>query len=124
MPCVERLTIDLAVAAAEEAAKLGIAAVALFPHTQDKLKTADGREAVNPKNLVCLAVKAIKKTVPELGVMCDVALDPYTNHGHDGVLVGDSLDGRLKVELHPGARRPLAHQRANRPHDPRAFRQR
>jgi porphobilinogen synthase len=91
MPGVERLTIDLAVAAAEKAAKLGIPAVALFPHTPDKLKTADGREAVNPKNLVCRAVKAIKKTVPELGVMCDVALDPYTSHGHDGVLVGDYI---------------------------------
>src|SRR5882672_8440937 len=73
MPGVERLSIDLAIAAAEEAVSLGIPAVALFPHTEVSLKTPDGREAVNPKNLVCRAVRAIKKTVPDLGLMCDVA---------------------------------------------------
>jgi porphobilinogen synthase len=99
MPGVERLSIDLALAAAEESAKLGIPVVALFPHTHDKLKTADGREAVNPKNLVCRAVKAIKKAVPELGVMCDVALDPYTSHGHDGVLVGDYVGNDETVNI-------------------------
>jgi porphobilinogen synthase len=89
MPGVERLSVDLAVDAAKEAADLGIPVVALFPHTEETLKTADGREAANPKNLVCRAVRAIKKAVPNLGVMCDVALDPYTSHGHDGVLAGD-----------------------------------
>jgi porphobilinogen synthase len=89
MPGVERLSIDLAVTAGEEAASLGIPVVALFPHTDPKLKTPDGRDAVNPKNLVCRAVRAIKKAVPDLGLMCDVALDPYTSHGHDGRLKGD-----------------------------------
>ena len=86
MPGVERLTIDQAVGAAQEAVRLGIPAVALFPHTDHALKTEDGREALNPANLVCRAVHAIKRATPEIGVLCDVALDPYTTHGHDGVL--------------------------------------
>jgi porphobilinogen synthase len=89
MPGVERLTIDLAVEAAQEAASLGIPVIALFPHTDEKLKKPDGREGVNPRNLVCRAVRAIKKAVPDIGIMCDVALDPYTSHGHDGILKGD-----------------------------------
>jgi porphobilinogen synthase len=99
MPGVERLSIDFALAAAEEAATLGIPVVALFPHTDQKLKTPDGREAANPKNLVCRAVKAIKKAVPHLGIMCDVALDPYTSHGHDGVLVGEYVGNDETVEI-------------------------
>jgi porphobilinogen synthase len=99
MPGVERLSTDLAVAAAEEAAKLGIPAVALFPHTDQKLKTADGREAVNPNNLVCRAVRAIKKAVPNIGVMCDVALDPFTSHGHDGLLINDYVANDETVEV-------------------------
>jgi porphobilinogen synthase len=87
MPGVERRSIDLAVDAAKEAAILGIPVIALFPHTDSKLKTEDGREATNADNLICRAVRAIKKTVPDIGVLCDVALDPYTSHGHDGVLV-------------------------------------
>jgi porphobilinogen synthase len=87
MPGVDRLSPDMAVAAAEEAAKLGIPAVALFPYTDNALKTEDGREALNHDNLVCRTVRAIKKAVPEVGVMCDVALDPYTSHGHDGLLI-------------------------------------
>ncbi|HEX3431694.1 MAG TPA: porphobilinogen synthase [Rhizomicrobium sp.] len=86
MPGVERLTIDQAIGAVEEAAHLGIPAVALFPHTDHALKTEDGREALNPSNLVCRAVRAIKRAVPQIGVVCDVALDPYTTHGHDGIL--------------------------------------
>ena len=86
MPGVERLSIDLAVAAAAEAAELGIPVVALFPNTDPKLKSDDGREAVNPNNLICRAVKAIKKAVPDIGVLCDVALDPYTSHSHDGLI--------------------------------------
>ena len=86
MPGVDRLTVDLAVAAAREASALGIPVIALFPLTPAALKTEDGREAVNPDNLVCRAVKAIKSAVPEIGILCDVALDPYTSHGHDGVL--------------------------------------
>jgi len=87
MPGVERLSVDLAVGAAEEAAKLGIPVIALFPYTDPALKTADGREAVNANNLVCRTVRAIKMAVPEIGVLCDVALDPYTDHGHDGLLI-------------------------------------
>ncbi len=86
MPGVERLSVDLAVAKAEEAAELGIPAIALFPNTDMGLRSPDGREAFNPDNLVCRAVRAIKKAVPDLGIMCDVALDPYTSHGHDGLL--------------------------------------
>ncbi|HTQ15044.1 MAG TPA: porphobilinogen synthase [Rhizomicrobium sp.] len=85
MPGVDRLTVDLLPAAAEEAAKLGIPVIAFFPYTDPALKTADGKEALNPQNLVCRAVREIKKAVPEIGVLCDVALDPYTCHGHDGV---------------------------------------
>ena len=89
MPGVDRLSVDLAVEAASEAASLGIPVVALFPQTHPSLKTEDGREALNMDNLVCRAVRAIKKAVPGIGVLCDVALDPYTSHGHDGVLDGD-----------------------------------
>jgi len=99
MPGVERLSVDLAVEAAEEAAGLGIPVVALFPYTDEKLKRPDGREALNPKNLVCQAVKAIKKRVPNLGLMCDVALDPYTSHGHDGLLVGDYVVNDETVDV-------------------------
>jgi porphobilinogen synthase len=87
MPGVDRLSVDLAVEAAKEARDLGIPVLALFPNTDPDLKTEDGREATNDNNLICRAVRAIKKAVPEIGVLCDVALDPYTTHGHDGVLV-------------------------------------
>ncbi|HTT96982.1 MAG TPA: porphobilinogen synthase [Rhizomicrobium sp.] len=87
MPGVDRLSVDLAVEAAKEAHDLGIPVIALFPNTDPDLKTEDGREATNDNNLICRAVRAIKKAVPEIGVLCDVALDPYTTHGHDGVLV-------------------------------------
>jgi porphobilinogen synthase len=86
MPGVERLSIDEAVRAVERAAMLTIPCVALFPYTDPALRDDDGTEAVNPDNLVCRAIRAIKKEVPEIGVLCDVALDPYTSHGHDGLL--------------------------------------
>jgi len=86
MPGVKRLSIDLAVKAAEEAASLGIPAIALFPNTPAALRTEDGREAFNTQNIVCRSIRAIKSAVPEIGVMCDVALDPYTSHGHDGLM--------------------------------------
>lgn len=91
MPGVARFSIDLAVNKAEEAAKLGIPLIALFPNTDPALRTEDGREAVNADNLICRAVRAIKKAVPEIGILCDVALDPYTSHGHDGLLVGGHI---------------------------------
>jgi porphobilinogen synthase len=99
MPGVDRLSIDLAVDAAREAASLGIPAVALFPHTEPELKTEDGREATNANNLVCRAVRAIKTAVPDIGVLCDVALDPYTSHGHDGVLKDDHVDNDASVAI-------------------------
>jgi porphobilinogen synthase len=99
MPGVDRLSVDLAVGAAEEAAKLGIPVIALFPYTDPALKTADGREATNADNLICRAVRAIKKAVPEIGVLCDVALDPYTSHGHDGLLIGDYVVNDETVEV-------------------------
>ncbi len=91
MPGVVRQSIDIAVRRAEEAAKLGIPAIALFPNTDPALRTSEGTEAWNPGNLVCRAVRAIKKAVPEIGILCDVALDPYTSHGHDGLMVGDRI---------------------------------
>jgi porphobilinogen synthase len=89
MPGVERLSLDLLVEAAREAAALGIPAIALFPRIDASLKTEDGREAANANNLVCRAVRLLKKNVPEMGILCDVALDPFTSHGHDGVLKND-----------------------------------
>ena len=86
MPDVERLSVDEAVRAAERAAKLTIPCLALFPYTDPGRRDESGSEALNPDNLVCRAVRAIKKEVPEIGVLCDVALDPYTSHGHDGLL--------------------------------------
>ncbi len=86
MPGVERLSIDLLVEAVSQAAELGIPAVALFPATDPSLKNEAATEAVNPENLVCRAVRAIKAAQPDLGVICDVALDPYTSHGQDGLV--------------------------------------
>ena len=86
MPGVERLSVDEAVRDAERAAKLAIPCLALFPYTDPKLRDERGSEALNPDNLVCRAIRAIKKEVPEIGILCDVALDPYTSHGHDGLL--------------------------------------
>ena len=99
MPGVERLSVDLVVKAAKEAAGLGIPVIALFPQTPASLKSDDGREALNPDNLVCRAVRAIKAAVPEIGVLCDVALDPYTSHGHDGVLRNGDVHNDATVEI-------------------------
>jgi porphobilinogen synthase len=86
MPGVERLTIDQAVREAARAAKLTIPCLALFPYTDPGLRDETGSEALNPDNLVCRALRAIKKEVPDLGLLADVALDPFTSHGHDGLL--------------------------------------
>ena len=99
MPGVERLSIDLAVKAAEEAAGLGIPVIALFPNTPDEVRDEQGSEALNPENLVCRAVRVIKKEVPDIGLLCDVALDPYTSHGHDGLLKGEKILNDASVEL-------------------------
>jgi porphobilinogen synthase len=89
MPGVERLSVDRLLPLLEEAVDLGIPAVALFPVTPSDLKSADGAEALNPDNLMCRAVRSIKAAVPDLGVICDVALDPYTTHGQDGLIDDD-----------------------------------
>jgi porphobilinogen synthase len=86
MPDVERLSVDEAVRAAERAAALAIPCLALFPYTDPTRRDDAGSEALNPDNLVCRAVRAIKQAVPQIGVLCDVALDPYTSHGHDGLI--------------------------------------
>ena len=99
MPGVERLSVDLAAKAAKEASGLGIPVIALFPQTPAALKTEDGREALNKDNLVCRAVRAIKAAAPEIGVLCDVALDPYTTHGHDGILRDGDVHNDATVEM-------------------------
>ena len=86
LPGVSRWPVPLLVERAREAAVLGIPALALFPNTPENLRTDDGREAVNPDNLMCRAIRAIKDAVPGIGVLTDVALDPYTAHGHDGLV--------------------------------------
>jgi porphobilinogen synthase len=86
MPGVERVTIDRLLPLAEQCLKLEIPALALFPAIEARLKTPDGREAFNARGLIPRAVAALKKRFPELGVMTDVALDPYTSHGQDGVI--------------------------------------
>jgi porphobilinogen synthase len=86
MPGVERLSVDQVVREAERAAKLAIPCIALVPYTDPGLRDEHGSEALNPDNLVCRAIRAIKKEAPEVGILCDVALDPFTSHGHDGLL--------------------------------------
>ena len=85
MPGIDRITVDLLVDAVGAALDLGIPAVAIFPFINPALKTADGREAINPNNLVCRAVRAIRDANLEVGVLCDVALDPFNSDGHDGL---------------------------------------
>ncbi|MEO0623263.1 MAG: porphobilinogen synthase [Pseudomonadota bacterium] len=91
MPGAARLTIDRLVAKAEEAAGLGVPCIAIFPYTDPSKKTEGCEEAWNPENLVCRATRAVKAAVPEIGVMLDVALDPYNALGHDGIVRGDEI---------------------------------
>ncbi|MCA3642204.1 MAG: porphobilinogen synthase [Methylobacterium sp.] len=91
MPGVNRYSVDQAVEQAREAASLGIPALALFPNTPSHLRDETGSEALNPENLICRAIRAIKAAVPEIGIITDVALDPYTSHGHDGLVA----EGRI-----------------------------
>ncbi|MCC6948342.1 MAG: porphobilinogen synthase [Bradyrhizobiaceae bacterium] len=91
MPGVVRYSVDEAVRAAEQAIELKIPALALFPNTDPRLRNESGSEAVNPDNLVCRALRAIKQEFPDIGLVADVALDPYTSHGHDGLLA----DGKI-----------------------------
>lgn len=99
MPGVYRFSVDLLVDAVGEAKDLGIPCVALFPYTNPAVKTSDAREAYNPDNLVCRAVRAVKAAHPDMGVMCDVALDPFNADGHDGLVVGERILNDETVEL-------------------------
>jgi porphobilinogen synthase len=91
MPGVDRLSVEEVVREAERAVALSIPAIAFFPYTDSALKDEQGSEAFNENNLVCRACRAIKKEFPELGLITDVALDPYTSHGHDGLMAGDRI---------------------------------
>jgi porphobilinogen synthase len=99
MPGVERLSVDEAVLAAGRAAALSIPCIALFPYTDPDLRDETGSEALNADNLVCRAVRAIRRSVPGIGIMCDVALDAYTSHGHDGLLENGRIVNDATVEI-------------------------
>jgi len=99
MPDVLRYSPDVIAEAANEAFELGIPAIALFPFTDPDKKTPDGRASLDPENLVCTAIRNIKAQVPDMMVVCDVALDPYTSHGHDGVMDGEVILNDETVEI-------------------------
>jgi porphobilinogen synthase len=98
MPDVFRVSIDVAVEQSKKAADLGIPMVALFPSVADNLKSDDAKEAFNEDNLISRCISAIKDEVPNLGVMADVALDPYTSHGHDGIVEGNDVHNDITIE--------------------------
>ncbi len=99
LPGVSRLGLDALVEQAREAAALGIPAIALFPHIDPKLKDGDATEALNPDGLVPAAIRRLKQDVPEIGVIVDVALDPFTDHGHDGVMSGDVIENDRTLDM-------------------------
>ncbi|ALN73610.1 porphobilinogen synthase [Aureimonas sp. AU20] len=99
MPGVFRYSVRGCVEAAERAAELGIPVIALFPFTNPDLRDENGTQALNPDNLVCRATRAIKAAVPEIGILCDVALDPYTSHGHDGLVRAGRILNDESVEV-------------------------
>lgn len=97
LPGVSRRSIDLAIEHCREIYEIGIPAIAIFPVIDNALKTEDGAESFNPDNLMCRAIRAIKDTVPDLGIIGDVALDPYTSHGHDGLMDGDEIKNDASI---------------------------
>ena len=99
MPGISRLTLSGIVGQAREAKALGIPVIALFPYSDADVRDEVGSEATNPDNLICQAVKAIKDAVPDIGVLCDVALDPYTSHGHDGLMQDGTILNDETVEV-------------------------
>ena len=99
MPGIYRFSLDRLETEIKYISSLNIPAIAFFPQTENKLKTSDGREAVNKNNLVCEAIRISKKVNPELGIICDVALDPYTDHGHDGVIIDNHIDNDKTIEI-------------------------
>ena len=99
LPGVSRLDVDGVVAKAREAAELGIPAIALFPHIDPALKDGRASEALNPDGLVPRAIRALKRDVPGIGVIVDAALDPFTDHGHDGLMVGERIDNDSTLDM-------------------------
>ena len=99
MPGIYRFSLDRLETEIKYISSLNIPAIAFFPQTENKLKTSDGKEAVNKNNLVCEAIRISKKVNPELGVICDVALDPYTDHGHDGVIIDNHIDNDKTLDI-------------------------
>ena len=98
MPGVERLSVAECAKAAVEARRLGIPAIAVFPHIDGAKKDAAGSAAADPEGVVCRAVKAMKDAAPEVGIMCDVALDPFTSHGHDGIIESGRIANDPTIE--------------------------
>jgi porphobilinogen synthase len=98
MPGVERLSVAEAAKAAVEARELGIPCIAIFPHIDGATKDADGSRAADPDGVICRAIKAMKAAAPEVGIMCDVALDPFTTHGHDGILKDGKIVNDATIE--------------------------
>jgi len=99
MPGIYRLSIDQIIYETSQAESLGIRAIALFPCVDSKLKTAEADEAYNPDNLICRTIKALKQSGITIGIICDVALDPYTSHGHDGIVIDNDVDNDVTIKV-------------------------
>ena len=99
MPRVFRHTIDKAVILIDQAYELGVPAVAIFPVIENRLKTADGKESYNEDSLMCRSISEIKDKVPNIGIIADVALDPFTTHGHDGLLIKGKIDNDKTIDI-------------------------
>ena len=99
MPGVSRFSIDKVLTQIEKASKLNIPAIALFPQIDSALKDSDGKLATDENNLVCRSIQTIKKTFPNIGIVCDVALDPFTDHGHDGLVVNNKIDNDKTLDV-------------------------
>ena len=99
MPNVKRYSLDKLPAILKQVKKYKIPMVAIFPYTPNNKKDILGSEALNPNNLICRAIKLIKKKFPGIGIMCDVALDPYTSHGHDGIIIKDKINNDETVKI-------------------------
>ena len=99
MPGIKRYTLDKLSSILKQVRKYKIPMVALFPYTPDFKKDKNGTEALNSNNLICRGIKLIKKKFPEIGVMCDVALDPYTSHGHDGIIKNNQIDNDQTIKI-------------------------
>jgi porphobilinogen synthase len=112
MPGVERLSIDLAIKEARQLVSLGIPAIALFPVPDQECRTLSGEEAFNPDGLMQVAIKKIKSAVPELGVISDIALDPYTNHGQDGIIDDETGYILNDITIETLAKQSISHAKA------------